>query len=289
MLSYAVVTPARNERRNLARLAESIRAQEHRPHFWVIVDDGSDDGTRELAAALATAEPWIRLVERARAGEGQLELGRREGRDLISFRAGVSSLESPCDVVVKVDADLSFAATYLGDLVSRFASNPRLGIASGACCEMRNGEWIRRCVARSTVWGASRAYRWEALDAVMALEPRLGWDGLDELRAHRAGWETGTFNDLLFRHHRPEHSREPGRWRAHAAQGRASWYMGYRPSYLALRTMYRAREDLAALAMQWGYVRAAIGREPRFPELDIRRALRDRQRLSRALRRGAPS
>src|SRR5215218_2878957 len=118
MLSYAVVTPARNERRNLARLAESIRAQEHRPHFWVIVDDGSDDGTRELAAALATAEPWIRLVERARAGEGQLELGRREGRDLISFRAGVSSLESPCDVVVKVDADLSFAATYLGDLVS---------------------------------------------------------------------------------------------------------------------------------------------------------------------------
>jgi glycosyltransferase involved in cell wall biosynthesis len=289
MLSYAVITPARNERSNLAPLAESIRAQGHRPRVWVIVDDGSDDGTRELAAALATAEPWIRLVERARAGEGRLELGRREGRDLISFRAGISSLESPCDVVVKVDADVSFDATYLGDLVSRFASNPRLGIASGACCEIRNGEWIRRRVAKSTVWGASRAYRWEAVDAVMALEPRIGWDGLDELRAHRAGWETETFNDLLFRHHRPEHSREPGRWRAHAAQGRASWYMGYRPTYLALRTMYRAREDLAALAMQWGYVRAAIGREPRFPELDIRRALRDRQRLSRALRRGAPS
>jgi glycosyltransferase involved in cell wall biosynthesis len=289
VLTYALVTPARNERRNLERLAESVRAQKRRPHVWVIVDDGSDDGTREFAAALAAAEPWIRLVERARTGEGQLELGRREGRDLISFRAGVASLESAFDVVVKVDADLSFDATYLGDLVSRFSSNPRLGIAGGACCEMKNGEWIRRRVAQTAVWGASRAYRWEALDAVMELEPCMGWDGLDELRAHRAGWETGTFNDLPFRHHRPEHSREPGRWRAHVAQGRASWYMGYRPSYLALRTVYRAREDIAALAMQWGYLRAAIGRESRFPEPDIRRALRDRQRLSRALRRGAPS
>ena len=74
----------------------------------MIVDDGSDDGTRELAAELAASTPWIRVVERAGAGEGQLEHGRREGRDLSSFRAGVVSLERRHDVVVKVDADLSF-------------------------------------------------------------------------------------------------------------------------------------------------------------------------------------
>jgi biofilm PGA synthesis N-glycosyltransferase PgaC len=288
MLSYAMITPARNERCNLERLAESVRGQQNRPDVWVIVDDGSDDGTRELGAELAAEEPWIRLVERARAGEGQLELGRREGRDLRSFRAGLVSLERRHDVVVKVDADVSFGETYLGELVARFSANPRLGIASGACCEMKNGEWIRRRIVKSTVWGASRAYRWEALDAVIDLEPRMGWDGLDELRAQRAGWETKAFIELLFRHHRQEHGREPGRWRAHVAQGRASWYMGYRPTYLALRSVYRAREEIAALAMLFGYLRAAIGREPRFPERDMRRALRDRQRLSRALLRGAP-
>ena len=170
------------------------------------------------------------------------------------------------DVVVKLDADLSFDDTYLGELVSCFWSNPRLGIASGACCELENGTWRRRTMSATTVWGASRAYRWEALDAVMDLEPRMGWDGLDELLAHRAGWQTKTFIDLLFRHHRPEHSREPGRWPALAAQGRSSWYMGYRPSYLALRSVYRAREDIAALAMPWGYLRAAMRREPRFGE-----------------------
>ena len=62
MLSYALVTPARNERGNLARLAESVRAQQHGPDVWVIVDDGSDDGTRELGAQLAAEEPWIRTA-----------------------------------------------------------------------------------------------------------------------------------------------------------------------------------------------------------------------------------
>ena len=287
-LSYAVVTPARNERDNLRRLADSIRAQRHCPSVWVIVDDGSDDGTRELAAEIAASTPWTRLLERAGVGGGQLEYGRREGRALASFRAGVESLQGRHDVVVKLDADISFDDTYLGELVSCFSSNSRLGIASGACCELENGTWRRRRTNSTTVWGASRAYRWEALDAVMDLEPRMGWDGLDELRAHRAGWQTKAFIDLLFRHHRPEHSREPGRWPAYAAQGRSSWYMGYRPSYLALRSVYRAREDIAALAMPWGYVRAAIRREPRFREHDVRRALRDRQRLSRVLWQGAP-
>ncbi len=287
-LSYAVVTPARNERHNLRRLADSIRAQRHRPSEWVIVDDGSDDGTRELAAELASSTPSTRLLERAGAGGGRLEHGRREGRALVSFCAGVESLEARHDVVVKLDADLSFDHTYLGELVSCFWSNPRLGIASGACCELENGTWRRRTKSATTVWGASRAYRWEALDAVMDLEPRMGWDGLDELLAHRAGWQTKTFVDLRFRHHRPEHSREPGRWPAFAAQGRSSWYMGYRPSYLALRSVYRAREEIAALAMPWGYLQAAMRREPRFGEHDVRRALRDRQRLSRVLQQGAP-
>jgi glycosyltransferase involved in cell wall biosynthesis len=288
MLSYAVVTPARNERDNLPRLAGAIRAQRHRPDAWVIVDDGSDDGTRELAARIAATVPGTRLVEHDGAAPGRLVHGRREGRDLTSFRAGVRSLARRYDVVVKVDADVSFDERYLGALVARFASDPRLGMASGACCELEDGEWTRRRVIPSCVWGASRAYRWEALGAVMDLESRLGWDGLDELRAHRAGWRTRTFLDLPFRHHRLEHTREPGRWRAHAAQGRACWYMGYRPSYLALRCVYRARKDLAALAMAWGYLGGAVEREPRFGEPDVRRALRDRQRLSRVLLQGAP-
>ena len=72
--------------------------------------------------------------------------------------------------------------------------------------------------------------------------PAWDCDGLDELRAHRPGWETKALIERPFRHDSPEH-----------------WYMGYRPSYLALRSVYGACEEIAALAMPWGYLRAATG------------------------------
>ena len=65
--------------------------------------------------------------------------------------------------------------------------------------------------------------------------------------------------------------------------------MGYRPSYIAMRSLYRAKEDPAALAMAFGYLEAAARRRPRFPEREVRRAIRDRQRLTHTLRRGAPA
>ena len=97
----------------------------------------------------------------------------------------------------------------------------------------------------------------DCLADVEALEPCMGWDGLDEIRVQLRGLRTQTFVDLPFRHHRPEGGRELTSLHQGEALGRASWYMGYRPTYIALRALYRARREPAALAMLWGYAAAA--------------------------------
>ena len=51
-LSYALVTPARDEAEHLPRLARSVAAQTVPPDVWVIVDDESADGTRAVAQRL---------------------------------------------------------------------------------------------------------------------------------------------------------------------------------------------------------------------------------------------
>jgi glycosyltransferase involved in cell wall biosynthesis len=284
---YALVTPARDERENLERLARSVREQIHRPAHWVIVDDGSQDGTREYALTLAEQDPSIIVVGTETAG-GELADGRREGRDLLAFRHGIRSLPAPVDIVVKVDADLSFDPDYFERLIGEFVADPTLAICSGSCHELQDGRWERRRVIPTAVWGASRAYRWERLDSVMELEPHVGWDGIDEIKAQLAGYRTGTVLDLPFRHHRPEGTREEARVRAHALSGRAAWYMGYRPTYIAMRSLYRARRDRAALGLLWGYMSAAATRAPRCPEPAVIDALRRRQRLSVALRGAVP-
>jgi poly-beta-1,6-N-acetyl-D-glucosamine synthase len=289
MTRYAVVTPARNEELNLGRLAAALEAQTLRPAEWVVVDDASTDRTAALIAEIADRSGWIRLLTRPAADPNErLADGRRMARDLDGFLLGVRSLTAAVDVVVKVDADIDFDADFFEALIGRFDRDPLLGIASGTCYELDDGEWVRRTKADTTVWGATRAYRVDCIADLEALEPCMGWDGLDEISVQLRGMRTQTFVDIPFRHHRPEGARETTSLHQGDALGRAAWYMGYRPTYLTMRALYRARREPAALGMLWGYFGSAGRRAPRCPDERLVRALRERQRLSATFRRGAP-
>ena len=73
---------------------------------------------------------------------------------------------------------------------------------------------------------------------------------------------------------------------AGSALGRQAWYMGYRPSYLFLRALYRARENFASLAMVYGYAAAAISGAPQCPHPPVTLRIREGQRLRVVFRRG---
>jgi glycosyltransferase involved in cell wall biosynthesis len=258
VIRYALVTPARDEAANLAVLAPTVIAQTLTPAAWVIVDDGSSDGTVELAESLAARHDWIRVLRTGRADNALTE-GRREGRDLLALQQGIRSLP-PVDTVTKLDADVALPADYFERLGAAFAVDPRLGLASGRRCEFERGQWRRRHVTGTAVEAQCRTYRWECWEALQPIEPRMGWDGMDEARAIVAGWTTHVVDGLQFRHRRPMGSRDGSRVRARTAEGLAAHFMGYRPSYLMVRAVWHARREPAALAMLWGYATAAAGR-----------------------------
>jgi glycosyltransferase involved in cell wall biosynthesis len=270
-LSYAVVTPVRNEAENLRRLAESLRAQTAVPAAWMIVETGSQDSTPELAKQLAERDRWVSLVEAP-------EPHARGGPIVRAFQAGVATLAEPVEVIVKADGDISLEADYFEKLLRRFEADPRLGIASGTCLEEQDGEWRPRHVTGNHVWGACRAYRAACLAEVSPLEERMGWDGIDAFKAKARGWQTTTFADLAFRHHRREGERD-GRWEAWAARGRAAHYMGYRPAFLVIRALHHARREPAAVAMIAGWAQSALSGEPLCDDAVARAELRRQQRL----------
>jgi asparagine synthase (glutamine-hydrolysing) len=275
---YAVITPARDEAGNLARLAGSLVAQTVTPTRWLIVDTGSVDATRELARELAARHAWIRVLDAPEAAGAE-----RGGPIVRAFEAGYAALDVVPEVVVKVDADVSFGPDHFAGLLAAFAADPKLGIASGVAHERDGDAWRPRHTTGGSVWGAARAYRRRCLDAVLPLERHMGWDGIDELRAQHLGWRTSTLGHLPFRHHRAEGARDGRPWRAWAARGRASHYMGYRGWYLVLRALHHARSEPRALAMVWGYAAAAARREIVCADAEVRAALRRAQSV-RSLR-----
>jgi glycosyltransferase involved in cell wall biosynthesis len=58
----AIVVPIRDEARWLPRFLGSLGDQERPPHEIVLVDDGSSDGSGDLASALTVSWPHARTV-----------------------------------------------------------------------------------------------------------------------------------------------------------------------------------------------------------------------------------
>ncbi len=278
--TYAAITPARNEAANLARLAPCMISQEVRPKRWIIVDNGSTDDTAAIAKRLAGEHGWISLVV-----VGGAQVATRGAPVVRAFHSGLDALEQDVEVIVKLDADVSFGSGYFAAQLDAFGRDPRLGISSGACLEPReDGSWLAARVTRGHVRGAVRAYRRECLEEIGPLEERMGWDGIDELKAQVRGWHTSTIPDLRFHHHRPLGFRErgPARW---WRQGEMAHFMGYRPSYLIARTLYHVSREPSAATMLLGYAAcwaAGIGRCSDRAALDH---LRAQQRLREMPRR----
>ncbi len=99
---YLVCVPTYNERQNLPLIAPQILAQDPRLEILVI-DDGSPDGTGEVADELASADPRIHVLHRT-AKQG---LGRAY---LAGFRW---ALENGYEYIFEMDADFSHDPKFL--------------------------------------------------------------------------------------------------------------------------------------------------------------------------------
>ena len=267
-LSYAIITPVHNEASNLPRLAAALESQTERPTRWVIVDDGSNDGTPAFARDLTRRLEWVRLVE----FEAAHAMAR--GAPIVrSFTRGLLDVANDVDVIVKLDADVSMRSDYFERLLSAFRWNGSLGMASGSAYELADGEWKQRFGTGTSVWGAARAYRRRCLEDVLPLEERMGWDTVDEHKAQLRGWQTRTL-DLPFHHHRRRRPRR-SRYAAWKTQGDLCHYLGYRPFYLVLRAVFQAARDPAAIGLLTGYLSATVRREPLLCDAAVRSRVRE--------------
>ena len=102
-----VCIPTYNERENLPQIVPAVLAQDPRIEILVI-DDGSPDGTGELADRMAEAEPRLHVMHRT-AKEG---LGR-------AYLAGFTwALAQGYDCIFEMDADFSHDPKFLPGFIA---------------------------------------------------------------------------------------------------------------------------------------------------------------------------
>lgn len=276
-MNYIVITPVRNEAKHLARTITSMLAQTIPPMEWIIVDDGSTDGTTELIQTATGKAPWIRLVNRPNRGF------RKPGAGVVeAFYDGYDQLRcANWDLVVKMDGDLEFDGRYFERLLTVFEAEPQLGISGGDIFHYQGEQLVIESKADPAfhVRGANKAYRracWEQMGGLFRV---TGWDTLDEVKATMLGWRTRRIDTLRMLHLKPTGSAD-GTWKNAFKNGRGSYICGYHPLFLLARSSRRLGgwpplvESAGLLA---GYVSGVILRKTRVDDPHLIRYVRQQQ------------
>ncbi|MET9115962.1 glycosyltransferase [Streptomyces longwoodensis] len=233
----SVIVPAYNEKECIAHTLESLARSTH-PIEVVVVDDGSTDGTSQIARAAADRLGMrnVRIVRQDNAGKpAALNNGVRSARH---------------DIVVMMDGDTVFEPDTVRQLVQPFA-DPRVGaVAGNAKVGNRDtliGAWqhieyvmgfnldrrmydLLRCMP--TIPGAIGAFRREAvLEAGGMSEDTLAEDTDITIALHRAGWQ------VVYEEHARAWTEAPGSLKQ-------LWSQRYRWSYGTMQALWKHRGSL---------------------------------------------
>lgn len=132
-----VVVPTYNEAENIRLIAEAVRSHDMR---LLVVDDGSPDGTGEIADELAASDDSIDVLHRSsKQGLGP------------AYAAGFEwGLEHGADILCEMDADFSHNPEDLPRLVEAVTNGADLAIGSRyvAGGGVENWPWHRRWLSR---------------------------------------------------------------------------------------------------------------------------------------------
>ncbi|WP_422742544.1 glycosyltransferase family 2 protein [Mycobacterium sp. WMMD1722] len=270
-MTLLIVTPMYNEADNVAGLVASLGAQRFKDFDWVVVDDGSTDGTADRLAEVDT-ENLATVLSKANDG------GLIAGSEFRSWRFGVERAlpQKPYSHVMKLDADARLAPDYLERVVD--LARGTVGIAGGVIVTRGMAE------QKFHVPGAVKLYTIDAYRATESIPAAHGFDAIDEVAVSLAGLETQVDPGAHFELTRAVGA-SAGEVQGRYRNGRTCRWIGYSfPYFLVHFVRYFARRPyvVGAFALLWGYLSAGGG--PFAPELKKAHARMQRAKLARALR-----
>jgi glycosyltransferase involved in cell wall biosynthesis len=235
IMDYVLITPARNEAKFIEQTVRSVIFQTVLPKKWIVVSDGSTDGTDEIVKKYLDQHPWLDLV---RMPDG---CDRSFAAKVQSFNAGYSRMAGlQYDIIGNLDADITFEKDYFEFLLGKFREDPNLGVAGTPFVEGKES-YDYRFTNIEHVSGACQLFRRKCFEDIGGYTP-VGGGGIDWIAvttARMKGWKTRTFVEKVCHHHRPMGTANAGLYKAYYRLGRQDYYLGGHPLWQTLRACFQ--------------------------------------------------
>lgn len=250
--TYVLITPARNEEQYIENTIRSVVAQTLRPVKWVIVSDGSTDGTDEIVKRYAVQHPWIEFLRRPEHADRQFAAKAQ------CFNAGYERLKGgEYDVIGNLDADITVEPDYFAFLMEKFATMPELGVGGTPFVEDHENKdkhsYAHRFAQLNHVSGACQMFRRKCFEEIGGYVPIKGGaiDWIAVTTARMKGWQTRTFLEKHTLHHRQLGTGNDKALMVRFRYGQKAYYVGGHPAWETLRGLFQMRETPYVIGGIW--------------------------------------
>ena len=275
-LTYVLVTPARNEGMYIGDTIRAVVAQTCRPAKWVIVSDGSTDGTEAICQRYSEQHPWIILIRRRADAERDFAAKVKAFNDGYAELAGINY-----DIIGNLDADITFDADYFSFLLERFHGNPSLGVAGTPFME-GGFHYDFRFSSIEHVSGACQLFRRKCFEDIGGYKPvkKGGIDWIAVTTARMMGWQTRTFPEKVCYHARKMGTAKDDVYGAIFRHGGKDYRLGGHPVWQVFRAVYQMTKKpyfIGGIILLFGYIYASIRGDERSVSKELMRFHRGEQ------------
>jgi poly-beta-1,6-N-acetyl-D-glucosamine synthase len=258
---YVLITPSRNEEAFIEKTIESVVHQTYRPVKWVIVNDGSTDGTASRIEPYVAKYDWIELVNLPVRRE------RNFAAKVNAFNKG-QELVNDLDyaIIGNLDSDVSLDPDHFEFLMNRFREDPQLGVA-GTVFREEGGynSGTDSLEGQFYVSGQCQMFRRECFKEIGGYFANKagGIDWIAVTTARMMGWKTRSFREKSFFHQRHLGTAERSAFAASFSYGEKDYYLGGHPLWELFRVVFRMTKRpylVEGVGLGLGYGWAALRR-----------------------------
>lgn len=180
-MSYVIVVNARNEEKFIGGCLRSLITQSLEPAAVILVDDGSTDGTIDIARSLG-----VEVLE-----PNNQRYKARGINQSLAFNAGVEySKRYSWEYLLKMDADSIIPPDYAARLIEKMRQHETLGVCGGVPTDSS--------IRLARVTDGARLIRRRCWEDIGGYTPTTGFDTHALLKAKSRGWDTVTFDEVKY-------------------------------------------------------------------------------------------
>ena len=286
--SYILITPAKNEEKNLRGLIKSVNEQKIKPVLWIIVDDGSQDNTPIILRKASSKYEYIQIL--TLKNQNSYDIGIHYAKVCrIGFEYAIKYCTENSinyEYIALSDADMVYPKDYFFKIIRFMESNTNYGIVGGKILIKNDYGKIyeeKLCDVSNYPRGTGRVWRKQAFKESNGYILTKSPDSVSNILAVLKGWKICKIDVICYQ------TRDTGAginlWDGYFSRGDRTYYLGGNPlivinTVIDLVIISRQKNALLkSLAFTCGYINALFRRKKKIEVKEVREYMGSYKRI----------